>query len=217
MSRRGPRWSQFIITSHCSVWPQRGLPLDKVRKQLGSQTPVGGPRTLCPPPLLGRRRPLPNPLPTTGCEGIAAFGPGSESSLFQRNRRWGRQAFGGKEGPSAKKKSEMLLWAPAAPSTVHSGSSAGPGTGTETRRQPLSVSEQRAAGWAPEEGGPETVARETAGLSQSAPAIRLGGGGRSMGRCCPLVVDGGAGGPARLCHQAAGGTADVSPSFQAPG
>lgn len=111
----------------------------------------------------------------------------------------------------------MLLRAPTAPSTVHSGSSAGPGTGTETRRQPLSVSEQRAAGWAPEEGGPETVARETAGHSQSAPAIRLGGGGRSMGRCCPLVVDGGAGGPARLCHQAAGGTADVSPLFQAPG
>ena len=50
---------------------------------------------------------------------------------------WERKAFGEKEGPSAKMKSEMLVWGPwlLPPSgTVHLGSSAAPGMGDRARR-----------------------------------------------------------------------------------
>lgn len=68
--------------------------------------------------------------------------------------------------------------------------------GQSAERQHLSITKQHAAGWALGEGGLEAVARETSGLSQSAPATRLGGGVHSVGQCCPLVVEGGADSPA---------------------
>ena len=111
-----------------------GLPLDKVRKQLGSQTRV----VFCPwslhsaPPLLASQGPLPSPLPSTGCEGITAFAPGPEISLSRTGGGEGKH-LGERRAPRPRGNQRCCYWAPAASSTVHSGSSAGSGTGRESR------------------------------------------------------------------------------------
>lgn len=55
---------------------------------------------------------------------------------------------------------------------------------------------------APAEGGLETVARETAGLSQSAQGAGLEGGVRLVGQRRPLVAEEGANSPAPNRHRA---------------
>ena len=141
-----------------------GLPLDKIWKQLGSQTPV----IFCPwplhsaPPLLSSRCPLPSSLSSMGCEGIAAFSPGSESSLSLSRTGGGEgKHLGERRAPRPRGNQRCSYGAPAASRTVHSGSSAGPGTDREQRGSPCPSQSSSP----PEEGGLETVARETAGLS----------------------------------------------------
>ena len=67
-----------------------------------------------------------------------------------------------------------------------------PGPRRETgRRQPRTTPQAARGAWTRGEGGPETVARETAGLAnQQGPPP--GGGPRSAGRRCPLVAVAGA-------------------------
>ena len=182
---RGPRWSKLIITAHCTAsvggshWTRSGTAAVPNSRGLlpgppHSSAPAAPPQL---PPLHGAcgERCLWTPLP------------------FQ-DRRWGRQAFGGRRAPRPRGKQRCCYGPRLRPAECTPAAPRAQAPGREPGAAP--VRHGAARGWgASEEGGPEAVARETAVLSQSAPAIRLGGGGPSMGRCCPLVVDGGAGGP----------------------
>ena len=182
---RGPRWSKLIITAHCTAsvggshWTRSGT------------AAVPNSRGLLPgPPHSSAPAAPPQLPPLPGACGSAAFGP---LSLSRTGGGEGKHL--GEGGPLGQEESRDAVTGPGCGQQSALRQRREPRHRDESRGQPPSVTERRAAGWAPEEGGPEAVARETAVLSQSAPAIRLGGGGPSMGRCCPLVVDGGAGGP----------------------
>lgn len=180
---RGPRWSKFIITAHCTAsvggshWTRSGT------------AAVPNSRGLLPAPHSAptprRRRPLPSgdrclwtPLP------------------FQ-SRRWARQAFGERRAPRPRGKQRCCYGPRLSPLRQRRG----PRHREESRGQPPSVTERRAAGWAPEEAGPEAVARETAVLSRSARpsgwrwraldgAMLPSGGGRGSWRPGPVLPPG---------------------------
>lgn len=119
------------------------------------------------------------PLPTPGVRGPAGRGTQGLWGDQAGCRKWERQALEERRSPQPRRNQRCWNGPLAAATALH-----GP------RPRPLPV------GWALGEGGLEAVARETAGLSQSAGATRHGRGVLSARRCCPLVANAGADRPA---------------------
>lgn len=131
------KWSEFIVTSSCTVWSQR----DSHWTDLEAAG-VPNTRDLLPMAPLHSAPTPQQPLPCQltllhGVWGIAAFAPGSESSLSFPEQEVGKegQTFG-KEGPSAKRKSEMLLRGPSCVQHSPFGQLRWPGTDREQRGSP---------------------------------------------------------------------------------